>query len=167
MRRSTATALALIGGGVTIAGLVGILALNTVPKRTALAASVSASAPTNGAPTLSETITFVPTPDDAVIELNGVVLGTGRQKIARPKPGATITVRVRAKKFEPMTFMADSNASEEMKIELVPSPEPAAPTETAAAKPPTQQPASQPKGGGSHPPDKGAGKQPAIPVNPY
>lgn len=181
MRRSTATAITFVAGGVTIAGLLGIVAIGSLPAKPAAPALPSATA---SAPAIS-TVTVVPTPPNAVVELNGIVLGEGRRSFAKPGPGETHRVVVRAQGYEPSTITIDHDASAtEWTVELkkqapdavatasaaapasTAAEPPAPPPSTAAGKTPRPTPIPAPPatttGKGGRP-----GKPPAIPENPF
>jgi eukaryotic-like serine/threonine-protein kinase len=180
MRRSTATAITFVAGGITIAGLLGIVALSSLPSASRAAASAAVSAPPSALPPQPEppkkanTILIKPTPDTAVVEVNGVVIGTGERSFARPGPGETHTVVVRAPDYEPATITINHDATEsEWSVELSPvkdagEPEAAATATVAEKKPPPKTGATPPKTGGTRGGKGGkGGKAPAIPDNPF
>jgi hypothetical protein len=198
MKRSTATAISVLCGGITVAGILGIVAIGSVPtrkERTAAAGSSSTQSsqttPSAAGVKLSETIVILPKPTDAVVEFNGVILGSGRQAVQRPKSGAPITLIVRAANFTPVTLILDQDSTAERVVELVAAPAPSAsaaqvpppattkeptppppatkdpppPPPPATAKEPKPPPPPNTTKPPAKPPDKG--KTPAIPVNPY
>ena len=184
MRRSTAAAITFVAGGVTIAGLLGIVALGSLPPKQpavpAGAAPVASTAtPVKPPPKKEKTIVVKPTPNTALVEVNGVVIGSGERSFARPGPGETHTVVVRAPGYETATITIGHDAPEtEWSVELRASPDAgAAAAKTAEAPPATTQTAAPiapgPKStggstGGAKPPGgKKPGKPPDIPDNPF
>jgi serine/threonine-protein kinase len=143
MRRSTAMAITFVAGGITLAGLLGIAGVATFPVRRANATpgpTPSAVVPTT--PVTSETIRITPKPAEAVVEVNGVLIGAGEQKIVRPKAGAMVTVVLKAQGYDPTTINIDHDAKGEWEIELAKSaPPPAASSAPAAAVEPPAAPA--------------------------
>ncbi len=192
MRRSTATAILVLCGGITVAGLLGIVAIGSIPtreQRSAAELQPSAAAPLPPPPSASapaaqsEKIVIIPKPDDATVELNGITIGVGRQQIDRPKGDASIAVVIKAPGFVPSTVILDENSAAERAVELAASPTPptsVAPTATeppagskkppatTAKTPPASTGVSKPPATSKPPTGKTpAGKQPAIPANPY
>ncbi len=181
MRRSTATAITFVAGGITIAGLMGIVALSSLPNAPAATPPVTAPpAETASAlpspPKKVNSILVKPSPATAEVEVNGVTLGKGERSFERPAPGQTHTVVVRAPGYETATITISHDATEsEWSVELTASPD-AAPSATAApANPPVAattpatkppQPAGPPAVPTVKPGPKG-GKAPAIPDNPF
>jgi serine/threonine-protein kinase len=181
MRRSTATAITFVAGGITIAGLMGIVALSSLPNAPAATPPVTApptetAAPLPTPPKKVNNILVKPSPATAEVEVNGVALGKGERSFERPSPGQTHTVVVRAPGYETATITISHDATEsEWSVELTASPD-AAPSATAtptappvaptvpATKPP--QPAGPPAVPTVKPGPKG-GKAPAIPDNPF
>ncbi len=156
------------------------MALSSLPSASRAAASAAVSAPPSALPPQPEppkkanTILIKPTPDTAVVEVNGVVIGTGERSFARPGPGETHTVVVRAPDYEPATITINHDATEsEWSVELSPvkdagEPEAAATATVAEKKPPPKTGATPPKTGGTRGGKGGkGGKAPAIPDNPF
>ncbi len=181
LRRSTATAITFVAGGITIAGLLGIVAIGSLPPAAPQTPATTSPSATPPAPTAPGTVTVNPTPVDAIVEVNGVVIGQGRRSFARPGPGETHKVVVRAQGYEPATITIDHNSTETewavtlAKLAPAASSAPAAsaappnteaPPATAAATPPRPTPlpatpaANTGKGGRPT-------KLPSIPENPF
>jgi len=161
MRRSTATAITFVAGGVTVAGLLGIVALSSLPVGPAPPASNTVAAPLTSAgpaPAPAEkgnTIVVRPTPTTAIVEVNGVVIGTGKRSFARPEAGKTHTVVVRAAGYEPSTITISHDATEsEWGVELSPVKDGG----TADAEPSAVAEKDKPKSGGSTGKSGGTGK---------
>jgi serine/threonine-protein kinase len=177
MRRSTATAISFIAGGVTIAGLLGIVAVGSLPPR--LAGARAAAPPASEfvvAPQphrRTNSIVVKPNPAAAMVEVNGVVLGSGERSFARPGRGETHTVVVRAEGFDPKTIYIDHDAPQsEYAVELLALADAQAtsrkkmPLPTRTAKPPLRSAVpSPPRRVGLGP--KSTEKPPAIPDNPF
>jgi len=146
MRRTTAMAITFVAGGITLAGLLGIAGVATFPVRKASVNPAggpqqSAVIPVASAPSKSEAIVIKPKPAEALVEVNGTVIGPGEQKIARPQAGATLTLVVRAQGHEPSTLTIDHDAKAEWEIELTKS---AAPAVSSAAPTVSSPPAAAP-----------------------
>lgn len=182
MRRSTATAITFVAGGITVAGLLGIVALSSLPPAPAVAASAAPTTPPSAEPAppppppKANTIAVKPTPDTAIVEVNGVVIGTGERSFARPGPGETHTVVVRAPGYEPSTITISHDATEsEYSVELTEIKDAGAADAKKAEPVATKQP--PPKTGGTPSPGKWTGgktggkgkggKAPDIPDNPF
>jgi serine/threonine-protein kinase len=180
MRRSTATAITFVAGGITIAGLMSIVALGSLPNAPAAAASApvttatSAPPPAPVVPKKQNNIVVKPSPTTAEVEVNGVIIGKGERSFERPAPGKTHTVVVRAPGYESATITINHDATEsEWSVELSAAPD-AAPAATPTATPvatPTPTP-TRPQPAGAQPAAKPPGtkppsKPPAIPDNPF
>ncbi|HPY19508.1 MAG TPA: protein kinase [Polyangiaceae bacterium] len=134
MRRSTATAITFVAGGITIAGIMGIVAVSSLPSAPAATPPTVASNPPTQTASLAppppqnpNIIVVRPSPSDAEIEVNHVILGKGVRSFDRPEPGQTHTVVVRAPGFETATLTINHDATEsEWSVELTPSPDAAA-----------------------------------------
>ncbi|MCC6558317.1 MAG: protein kinase [Polyangiaceae bacterium] len=61
------------------------------------------------------------TPGDAVVRLEGAVIGVGDQLIARPAPGASLSVEARAEGRAPRQVTLTSESPERIDIELAPA----------------------------------------------
>lgn len=150
MRRSTATAISLVSGGFTIAGLLVIAGISLgVPKKEAVAAAptVSVAPPPAPTPAVPEMIVVKPVPTNALVLVAGAVVGPGEQKIARPAEGKSLTVEVRADGFESQTIKIDHESKVDLTVTLVAKevPDAQAPeAEASAAAAPTPPPAATP-----------------------
>jgi len=184
MRRSTATAITFVAGGITVAGLLGIVAIGSLPPPAATAAPVASSAPPVAPVAQAATVTVIPTPGDALVEVNGVVLGPGRRSFSRPNPGEMHKVVVRAQGYEPATITIDHQSpNTEWTVELkkLPPADASASAASATATPPAPRPPTpstaenktpRPTPLGTPPattPGKGGrpGKPAAVPQNPF
>jgi hypothetical protein len=170
----------------------GIVALGSLPRRQPAVPIIAAPpatsvAPPTKQPKKEQAIVVKPTPNTALVEVNGVVIGSGERSFARPGPGETHTVVVRAPGYEPSTITIGHDAAEtEWSVELravadagkpdaapaktaEASPPPPPPTRTAQPPPPSTGPKSTggSTGGTKPPAGKKPGKPPDIPDNPF
>lgn len=136
MRRTTATAITLLAGGITIAGLLGIVAIRSIPSSNAVVAAPTPSAqPPAPAPTPApvQTVTVNPTPADAVVELDGNVTTPGKRSFPKPAAGETRKVVVRAQGYEPTVLAIGGDTAQlDWNVELLKTPV-AEPTASASA----------------------------------
>jgi hypothetical protein len=170
MSRSTATAISVLGGGITVAGLLGILAVSAIPTRSERSAA-TAPASAIASARLSESITVIPAPPDAIVEINGVVIGTGKQLFARPKPATKLNVVVRAQNFTSATLTIDHHSNSDLFVALLPAASAPSASVPSSTPPTTDAGPASPSGPHSQPPTGPTRPEkiraPTIPVNPY
>ena len=129
-------------------------------------ARAAASASLTSAPTKSPRVHLRVTPETAVLLVDGVLLPRGTDAVSRPTPGTTVSVLIRADKFEDTVAMIDTNSPAEVNVSLVPAalPTPSA-TTTVRRRILDAGGAGKTGGGPKDPPPEPAG--PEAPPNPY
>lgn len=101
MPRATATAITFVAGGITVAGLIGILALGTMPPPARATATPPVPAPT---PIPHNYVMIDPEPAYAEVLVNDISIGSGKRTIELAEAGKSHKVVVRAPGYNTATF---------------------------------------------------------------